>query len=101
MQIDETFRATVWTQESTGAWHFVTLPADLSKRLQVLTSGRRKPFGSFRVKARTGISCWETSLFMDTRRAAFLLPIKADVRRKEKIRPGDTIEVSIAFGLSA
>lgn len=99
MRIDETFRATVWTQESTGAWHFVTLPTDLSKRIQMLTSGHRKPFGSFRVKASTGLSLWDTSLFMDTRRAAFLLPIKADVRRKEKIRPGDTIDVSIAFGL--
>lgn len=99
MQIDEAFRATVWSQESTGAWHFVTLPADLSKRIQTLTSGRRKPFGSFRVQARTGKSHWETSLFMDAKRAAFLLPVKADVRRKEGIKPGDTIVVSIAFDL--
>jgi hypothetical protein len=39
VQIDETFRAKVWTQESTGAWHFVTLPADLSKRIRTLTTG--------------------------------------------------------------
>jgi hypothetical protein len=99
MQVDETFRAKVWTQESTGAWHFVTLPADLSKRIRVLTTGLRKPFGSFHVKARTGLSAWETSLFMDQKRNAFLLPVKADVRRKEKIKPGDMIEVSIMLAL--
>ena len=97
MTLDETFRAKVWTQESTGAWHFVTLPAALSKRIRTLTTGQLKPFGSFHVKARTGLSRWETSLFKDAKRNAFLLPVKADVRRREKIKPGDTIEVSVAF----
>ncbi|HOZ27317.1 MAG TPA: DUF1905 domain-containing protein [Hyphomonadaceae bacterium] len=99
MRLDETFRAKVWTQESTGAWHFVTLPADLSKRIRTLTTGLRKPFGSFRVVAKTGLSTWETSLFADQKRGAFLLPVKADVRRKEKIALGDMIEISISFGL--
>jgi hypothetical protein len=97
MTLNETFRAKVWTQESTGAWHFVTLPANLSERIRTLTMGQLKPFGSFRVNARTGLSRWETSLFKDTKREVFVLPVKADVRRKEKIKPGDTIEVSISF----
>jgi hypothetical protein len=97
MRLNETFRAKVWTQESTGAWHFVTLPANLSERIRTLTMGQLKPFGSFRVNARTGLSRWETSLFKDTKRGVFVLPVKADVRRKEKIKPGDTIEVSISF----
>ncbi|RYG37197.1 MAG: DUF1905 domain-containing protein [Burkholderiales bacterium] len=97
--LDESFRAKVWTQESTGAWHFVTLPASLSKRIRALTAGQMKPFGSFRVRARTGLTRWETSLFHDSKREAFLLPIKADVRRKEKIRIGNTIEVAVSFDL--
>lgn len=99
MQLDETFKAKVWTQESTGAWHFVTLPADLSKHIRTLTTGLRRPFGSFHVVAKTGKTSWETSLFADQKRGAFLLPVKAEVRRKEKIAPGDTIEVSVSFGL--
>lgn len=95
MTLEESFKAVVWTQDSTGAWHFVTLPAGLSKRIRTLTTGQRNPFGSFRVKARTGLTGWETSLFADTKRDAFLLPVKAEVRRKEKIKAGDTIEVSI------
>ena len=75
----------------------MTLPANLSKRIQTLTTAQLKPFGSFHVKARTSLSRWETSLFRDTKRNAFLLPVKADVRRKEKIKSGDTIEVSISF----
>ena len=99
MQIDETFRAKVWTQDSTGTWHFVTLPAILSARIRTLTTGLRKPFGSFRVKALIGLTSWETSLFADQKREAFLLPVKADVRRKEKITIGDTIEVTVTLDL--
>lgn len=99
MQIDETFRAMVWTQESTNAWHFVTLPDELSRRIRTLTSGQLKPFGSFHLKARTGLTTWESSLFADRKRNAFLLPVKADVRRKEKIAAGDMIEVTVSFAL--
>lgn len=99
MRVKETFRAQVWTQESTNAWHFVTLPDELSRRIRTLTTGQRKPFGSFHVKARTGLTTWESSLFADTKRNAFLLPVKADVRRKEKIALGDVIEVTISLDL--
>lgn len=99
MQLEETFEGVVWTQDSTGAWHFVTLPTELSRRIRTLTTGMLKPFGSFRVRAQTGQTSWETSLFADTKRDAFLLPVKADVRRKEKIALGDQIEVTLSFGL--
>jgi hypothetical protein len=49
--------------------------------------------------AKTGKTSWETSLFADQKRKAFVLPVKADVRRKEKIKPGAMIEVSVSFGL--
>jgi Domain of unknown function (DUF1905) len=97
VRLEESFKAKVWTQESTGAWHFATLPADLSKRIRTLTAGLRQPFGSFHVAARTGGTRWQTSLFADQKRRAFVLPIKADVRRKERISIGDTIEISINF----
>ncbi|HVY89345.1 MAG TPA: DUF1905 domain-containing protein [Hyphomonadaceae bacterium] len=99
LQLEETFRAKVWAQESTGAWHFVTLPAELSKRIRTLTTGLRKPFGSFHVVAKTGKNSWETSLFADQKRKAFVLPVKADVRRMEKIKLGDMIDVTVSFRL--
>jgi len=38
-------------------------------------------------------------LFADAKRNTFVLPARADVRRKEMIMPGDMIEVSVSFGL--
>ncbi len=99
MKLEESFKAKVWTQESTGAWHFATLPADLSKSIRTLTTGLRKPFGSFRVSARTGQTTWSTSLFADTKSGAFVLPVKSDVRKRERIAIGDTIEIAITLEL--
>ncbi len=45
-------------QASAGAWQFATLPESLSKRIRTPTTGPRKPFGSGRVKARTGGTSW-------------------------------------------
>jgi hypothetical protein len=99
MKLRENFKAKVWTQESTGAWHFVTLPTVLSKRIRTLTTGLRKPFGSFRVSARTGRTTWSTSLFADTKSGAFVLAVKSDVRKRERIAIGDVIEIAITFEL--
>ena len=101
MKLEETFRAKVWSQSSTGAWHFVTLPDELSKRIRTLTTGLRKPFGSFHVVARTGKTTWETSLFADQKRQAFVLPVKADVRRKEKLGPADRSRFLSRSGFSS
>jgi hypothetical protein len=99
MNLDERFRAKLWKQASTGSWHFVTLPTQLSNRIRTLTTGLRKPFGSFQVTATTGCTRWSTSLFADQKRGAFLLPVKADVRRREKIALGDEIEVQLRLSV--
>jgi len=54
-----------------------------------------RPWGSVRVTAMIGLSRWKTSLFRDTRRDAYLLPLKAAVRAKEAVRAGDTVEVTV------
>jgi len=58
VKLEESFRAEAWMQASAGAWQFATLPESLSKRIRTPTTGPRKPFGSGRVKARTGGTSW-------------------------------------------
>ena len=38
---------------------------------------------------------WKTAIFLDTKRGTYLLPIKAEVRRREQIQAGMVVEVSI------
>jgi hypothetical protein len=82
------FTAEVWRWTGDAAWHFVTLPAELTHGLKQMR-GPARAWGSMRVKAQTGQTTWRTSLFPDSRSGAFLLPLKAEVRRRETLVPGD------------
>lgn len=85
-----TFTAVLFKYAAENAWHFVTLPPDISARIKFLQAGRRG-FGSVRVKAIIGKTPFETSLFPDAQSGSYLLPVKAAVRRDEKIGHGDQV----------
>ncbi|MEZ5996252.1 MAG: DUF1905 domain-containing protein [Hyphomonadaceae bacterium] len=93
------FEAELWRSPGEAGWHFVTLPKQTSDEMRALTQGMRNPFGSLRVIARTGKTTWRTSVFADTKAGAFLLPVKADVRRKEKLAPGARVRVRVEIDL--
>jgi hypothetical protein len=60
-----------------------------------LAAHSRSAWGSIRVIATVGRTSWKTSIFPDKKRGAYLLPLKAAVRTKEKIEPGNTVAVTI------
>ena len=78
---------------SGGSWHFLTLPPDVSAGLKTLR-GSPNGFGSMRVAATIGETSWKTSVF-PTKEGDFLLPVKADVRKKEGLVPGDTVKLAV------
>lgn len=89
------FRARIWLYEGQAAWYFVTLPKGPSAEIKSMTAGRLKTWGSVPVTAMIGSTRWKTSIFRDTKRAAYLLPLKAAVRTKEQLRAGDSVEISL------
>lgn len=88
------FDAEIWEWTGKGAWSFVTLPQELAQDIRHF-SGPRRGFGSLRVEVRLGSSRWKTSIFPDSKRHSFLLPLKAAVRKVEKIGTGDTVRVNL------
>lgn len=92
-----TFTAPLWLWNGKGAWHFVTLPVDDSQIIKMAVP--RRGWGSVRVKARIGETSWATSIFPDSKSGAYLLPVKADVRKTEGIAPGDAVEVTLSLDL--
>lgn len=87
----------VWVYPGKGGWHFVALPPELADELRVWYADADRAFGSLRAKASLGSSTWSTSLFTDTRSASYLLPVKAEVRRRERIEDGDGTTIVIEF----
>lgn len=92
---DYSFKAAIWLYQGKAAWHFVTLPKAISQEIRVLSFDKKVAWGSVRVSVTIGSTSWKTSIFPDTKAGAYLLPIKADVRKKERITAGDTVTVKL------
>ena len=84
----------LWS-EGQGSWHFLTIPAALAGEIRVHGLATRGGFGSVRVEARIGDVSWRTSVFPVKRTGEYLLPIKADVRRRAGVAAGDEVEVAL------
>lgn len=79
----------------TSNWHFLTLPKKESAEIKERFWTKKRGWNSLPVEAIIGKTGWTTSIFFDTRSDAYLLPLKAAVRRKENIRQGDTVAFQI------
>jgi hypothetical protein len=57
-------------------------------------------FGSIRVELTIGATTWLTSIFPDTKRATYIVPIKKAVRRAEGLANGSaaTVRLRVVIG---
>jgi hypothetical protein len=85
----------IWDARRDETWTFVSLPAEASEEIRDLAGGLRRGFGSLRVRVTLGGSTWTTSIFPDSARKCYVLPIKRAVRKAEAIEAGDTATLSV------
>ncbi len=79
----------------TSVWHMATLPKKESREIRKIFGVLERGWRSLRVLVAVGKTLWKTSIFYDNKLGAYILPLKADVRKKEKISSWDTINFSI------
>ncbi|MBW9231807.1 DUF1905 domain-containing protein [Leptospira santarosai] len=91
------FQTKVWVYPGKGGWHFLTLPPNVSKKVKLLTDRSRGSWGMVPVLAQIGDTSWKTSIFPEKDSSKFVLPLKADVRKREKIRMDRKVRVSITI----
>ena len=91
-----TVTAPIWLwSEGQGSWHFLTIPEDQAVEIRAHGLGEsRRGFGSVRVEATISGVAWRTSVFPQ-KSGGYLLPIKADVRRRAGISAGDEVTVTL------
>lgn len=90
------FEAELWAHSSaSGAWHFVSVPEEDADEIDERFGHRAAGFGSIRVEVTIGTSTWQTSVFPDTKRATYVLPVKAAVRKAEDLDAGSTAKVEM------
>lgn len=95
-----TFTAPLWLWHSAkpgaASWHFITVPPDQAGLIRMAVP-RRAGFGSVRITARIGETRWATSIFPDAKAGTFLLPIKAEVRKREGLAVGESVDVTLSI----
>ncbi|KXP02780.1 DUF1905 domain-containing protein [Tsukamurella tyrosinosolvens] len=90
------FRAEIWLSEVFAACRFVALPNHLADEIADTVDGSKPGFGSVRVSVTIGATTWATSIFPDSGRGTYVLPLKKAVRAAEGVDIGDTVEVHLA-----
>jgi hypothetical protein len=102
LNLDFSFTEKCWLWQGKGAWHFITVPKQYSEAIKFFTDnhfGKRRGWGAVRVTVCIGSSEWQTSIFPSSNLEAYLLPLKQDVRKKEKIVVDDSVKVTLKISV--
>lgn len=89
-------KSEVWIYPGMSAWHFVYIPKKQGIDIKSRFGANSKGWGSIPVIVAKGKSTWKTSIFPDKKSGSYILPIKAEIRRKEGIYNGDIINFTIS-----
>ena len=90
--------AEVWLYPGMAGWHFVTIPPNVSAEIKARFAKQRVGWGSISVTVTLGKTVWKTSIFPDKKSGGYLLPLKANIRKKEGIEAGKTIKFTLTIG---
>ena len=78
-----------------NGWRFLGLPQKDGKEIKEKFGTQAKGWGSLPVLVTIGTTTWKTSIFPDKKSGTYLLPLKAEVRKKEGIVDKEKISFTI------
>lgn len=87
--------AKVWLYPGRDGWHFVSVPRDTTEDIKARFDDLKRGWSSLPVNITIGRTSFETSIFPDNKSGTYLLPLKAEVRKKEGITADTTISFLI------
>ena len=83
------------SSEEMCGWTFVSLPKELSAEIRESFKHLEEGWGRMKVTAQLGGSEWQTAIWFDTKQDAYLLPLKAKIRKQEHVGLGEDVKVAI------
>ena len=76
-------------------WHFVPISKKIGQEIREAYGKSARGFGAVKVEVTIGETIWLTSMFPDKYSGSYILPLKAEVRKKEGIYAEDKIKYII------
>lgn len=95
MKIQYHFSSKIWQYEGSGGWYFISLPLKLSKEIRNYNKSEEAGWGRLTAIARIGSTEWKTAIWFDTKKNTYLLPLKAEIRKKENLVIGKIANTTI------
>jgi hypothetical protein len=95
--MDLEFSGEVWEWRGPSPFYFVTVPDEESALLESASSLVTYGWGMIPVAAAIGLTQWTTSLF--PKDGLYVVPLKAVVRKAERIDVGDAVNVRLGVQL--
>jgi len=89
------FTSKVVVYSGTSSWRFLGLPEKEASEIKAKFGKQAKGWGSLPVRVTVGQTTWKTSIFPDSRSGTYLLPLKAEVRKKERIADTATVRFKL------
>ncbi len=90
------FTGKIWFWKGPSPWHFVTVPEDESREIHAMSSIVTYGWGMIPVTVHIGKTTWKTSLWPHN--GLYIVPLKTNVRRAEKLQEGDTVTITLTVG---
>ena len=91
------FTGKIWFWKGPAPWFFITIPAKQSQDIKAVSNLVTYGWGVIPVDVQIGKTKFKTSLFPKDGR--YLVPIKASVRKAEKIDKGDKVTIQLEVHL--
>lgn len=94
-KIKHQFSAKTWQHPSPGGWYFISLPTTIAAEIRTGLQSEEEGWGRLKAVAKTGNSEWKTAIWYDTKMNTYLLPLKAEIRKKEGIIVGKKLQITL------
>lgn len=88
-----TFRGPIWYWRGPAPWYFVTVPEAECQALEAIAGAVTYGWGMIPADVQVGKTRWTTALW--PKDGAYIVPLKASVRKAEAIEEGDTVTVQL------
>ncbi len=87
------FTGKIFFWKGPAPWFFVTIPVEKSREIKAISKIVTYGWGVIPVHVRIGKTEWTTSLF--PKDELYVVPIKASVRKAEKLEQGDEVTIQL------
>ena len=89
------FKTKMWRHNAPGGWYFASIPENLSKEIRENLQWQEEGWGRMKATAKIKLVEWDSSIWFDTKNECYILPIKAEIRKKTQLELNREFEMII------